>query len=196
TAEHGLLADKLYMMAWRARAHFEQGEWDKVADDTDAVLSVDRVSAITRMSALAVLGHLRVRRGDPHAERVLNEARELAMQTRELQRVAPVASARIESAWVKGDLEPVVSEARFVFDLAKTRNDPWLHGESASWICRAGGAIEISGKIAAPYALQISGNWRAAAEAWKPVGCPYEEAMALADGDETAQRAALAIFER
>ena len=42
----------------------------------------------------------------------------------------------------------------------------------------------------------MSGNWRAAAEAWKQVGCPYEEAIALADGDETAQRAALAIFER
>jgi DNA-binding CsgD family transcriptional regulator len=80
--------------------------------------------------------------------------------------------------------------------MAKGHDDPWLHGEFASWIWRAGGAIEISEKIAAPYALQISGNWRAAAEAWKQVGCPYEEAVALADGDETAQCAALAIFER
>jgi DNA-binding CsgD family transcriptional regulator/tetratricopeptide (TPR) repeat protein len=196
TTEHDLLAAKLYMVAWRARAHFEQGEWDKVADDVDSVISVDRVSAITKISALAVLGHLRVRRGDPHAERVLSEARELAMQTRELQRVAPVASARVESAWLKGDLEQVVSEARFVLELAKAHDDPWLHGEFASWIWRAGGDIEISEKIAAPYALQMSGDWRAAAEAWKQVGCPYEEAITLADGDETAQRAALAIFEK
>jgi DNA-binding CsgD family transcriptional regulator len=184
------------MMAWRARAHFEQGDWDKVADDTDSVLSVERVSAITKISALAVLGHLRVRRGDPHADRVLSEARELAMQTRELQRIVPVASARIESAWIKGDLEQVMSESRFVLEMAKGHDAPWLHGEFASWIWRAGGAIETSEKIAEPYALQMSGNWRAAAEAWKQIGCPYEEAIALADGDETAQRAALAIFER
>src|SRR5215510_3486825 len=196
TTEHELLAAKLYMVAWRARAHFEQGDWDKAADDADSVLSVARVSAITKISALAVLGHLRVRRGDPHAEPVLSEARELAMQTRELQRVDPVASARVESAWLKGDLEQVMREARFVLEMAQGHDDPWLHGEFASWIWRAGGAVEISEKIAAPYALQMSGNWRAAAEAWKQVGCPYEEAIALADGDETAQCAALAIFER
>jgi DNA-binding CsgD family transcriptional regulator len=196
TTEHDLLAAKLYMMTWRARAHFEQGQWDKVADDVDSVLRVDRVSAITRISALAVLGHLRVRRGDPHAERVLSEARELAMQTRELQRVAPVASAQVESAWLDGDLEQVISESRFVLEMAKGHDDPWLQGEFASWIWRAGGAIEISEKIAAPYELQMSGNWRAAAEAWKKLGCPYEEAIALADGDEAAQRAALATFEK
>ena len=196
TTEHDLLAAKLYMMAGRARAHFEQGDWDKVADDTDSVLSVDRVSAITKLSALAVLGHLRVRRGDPHADRVLSEARELAMQTRELQRIVPVASARIESAWIKGDLEQVMSESRFVLEMAKGHDDPWFHGEFASWIWRAGGGIETSEQIAEPYALQMSGNWRAAAEAWKQIGCPYEEAIALADGDETGQRAALAIFER
>ena len=50
--------------------------------------------------------------------------------------------------------------------------------------------------MAAPYALQISGDWRAAAEAWRETGCPYEEATALADGDEHAKRAALEIFER
>jgi DNA-binding CsgD family transcriptional regulator/tetratricopeptide (TPR) repeat protein len=196
TTEHDLLAAKLYMMAWRARAHFEQGEWDKVADDTDSVLSVDRVSAITKISALAVLGHLRVRRGDPHAERVLNEARELAMQTRELQRIAPVASARVESAWLKGNLEQVITEARFVLEIAKSHDDPWRHGEFASWIWRAGGDIEITERIPTPYALQMSGDWRAAAEAWKQVGCPYEVAIALADGDENAQCAALVIFER
>jgi ATP/maltotriose-dependent transcriptional regulator MalT len=196
TTEHDLLAAKLHMMACRARAHFEQGEWDKVADDVDSVLRVDGVSAITKIPALAVLGHLRVRRGDPHAERVLSEARELAMQTRELQRVAPVASALVESAWLKGNLEQVMEEASFVLEMTKGHNDSWLRGEFASWIWRAGGAVKISEKIAEPYALQMSGNWRAAAEAWNQVGCPYEEALALADGDENAQRAALAIFEK
>jgi DNA-binding CsgD family transcriptional regulator/tetratricopeptide (TPR) repeat protein len=196
TTEHDLLWAKLYMITWRARAHFEQGEWDKAADDADSVLSVYRVSPITKINALAVLGHLRVRRGDPHAEQVLSEARELAMEAGELQRVVPVASARVELAWLKGDLEQVISEARFVLEMAKGHEAPWLFGEFASWIRRAGGAIETSDKIAAPYALQMSGNWPAAAEAWKQLGCPYEEATALAEGDETAQRAALAIFDR
>jgi len=48
----------------------------------------------------------------------------------------------------------------------------------------------------APHALQIAGDWRAAAHAWEQLGCPYEQALALLDGDEAALRRALAIFER
>jgi hypothetical protein len=31
---------------------------------------------------------------------------------------------------------------------------------------------------------------------WERIGCPFERAMALADGDEAAQRAALDIFDK
>src|SRR5262249_24949758 len=38
--------------------------------------------------------------------------------------------------------------------------------------------------------------WQGAARAWDKIGCPYERAMALADGDDEASlRAALAVFE-
>ena len=46
------------------------------------------------------------------------------------------------------------------------------------------------------FALQIAGNWRGAAKEWEERGCPYEQAMALMDGDEAAQLAALEIFEQ
>ena len=51
--------------------------------------------------------------------------------------------------------------------------------------------------IARPFALQIAGDWQAAARAWEEIGCPYEQAAAMADSDqESALRAALEIFER
>src|SRR4030095_1537094 len=104
---------RFYMTAWRARGQFEQGDWDSAADDADYVLGRCGVVAITRISALAVLGHVRVRRGDPDAARLLAEARELAMQTGELQRIAPVASALAEFALLKGDLGHVIDAARY-----------------------------------------------------------------------------------
>ena len=43
-----------------------------------------------------------------------------------------------------------------------------------------------------PYALQLAGDWRQAAAAWRQLDCPYETALALADADEEpALRAAL-----
>ena len=198
TTEHDLDFYKLYMTAWRARAHFERGDWDSAADDAGFVLGRYRVPAITKIPALTVLGHLRVRRGDPDAARLLDEAHELAVETGELQRIAPVAAARAESAWLEGDLERVVREARSVLEMARGHDDSRLQGEFplAFWAWRAGCAIEGHEKLDAPYALQAAGDWRAAAAAWRRIGCPYEEGMALADGDEAARLAALQIFER
>jgi len=196
TSEHDLDAWKLYMVAWRARAHFEQGDWDGAADDAGFALSHHLGSAITKIPALAVLGHVRVRRGDPDASSLLSEARDLAMQTGELQRIAPVAAARAEFAWLKGDLAQVMNEARLVLELARTHGDDWIQSEFLFWTWRASGALETHDRLATPYALHMSGDWRGAAAAWREIGCPYEEAMALAEGDESAQRAALALFER
>jgi DNA-binding NarL/FixJ family response regulator len=42
----------------------------------------------------------------------------------------------------------------------------------------------------------MAGRWRDAAQAWRELACPYEEARALADGDIDAQREALSTFER
>jgi len=193
--EHELDFCNLYLIAGRGRAYFEQGDWDRAADDAGFVLERYRLPAITRIEALAVLGHVRVRRGDPDATRLLNEARELAIETGEPQRIAPVAAARAELAWLKGDAQQVISEARSFLDVAKGRGGPWFQGEFAFWMWRAG-VIKAVEKVAAPYALQISRDWRAAAEAWRQIGCPYEQARALADGDETAKLMAVEILEK
>ena len=38
--------------------------------------------------------------------------------------------------------------------------------------------------------------WRDSAEEWRRIGCPYERAEALADGDEAAMRESVAIMTR
>ena len=86
---------KLHLLASRARLHFDKGNWDQAADDASFVLGHSRVAAVTKISALAVLGHLRVRRGDPDAAGLLAEAHNLAVESGELQRVGPVASATL-----------------------------------------------------------------------------------------------------
>jgi DNA-binding CsgD family transcriptional regulator len=65
----------------------------------------------------------------------------------------------------------------------------------AFWLWRGGGLEKAPERIAKPFALHIAGDWVGAAAEWQRMGCPYERAMALMDGDEPAQRAALKIFE-
>ena len=42
----------------------------------------------------------------------------------------------------------------------------------------------------------VRGRWRSAATLWKQLGMPYQQALALVEADEAAQKDALAILER
>jgi DNA-binding CsgD family transcriptional regulator len=66
----------------------------------------------------------------------------------------------------------------------------------AFWQWRMGGQLPLHPWTAKPFALQIAGDWHGAADEWEGRCCPYEQGMALMDGDEAAQLAALEIFER
>jgi DNA-binding CsgD family transcriptional regulator len=90
----------------------------------------------------------------------------------------------------------VAREARAALALATRHRHPWFAGEMACWLQRAGVASATPQPCAEPFALQLAGQWRDAAAAWSALGCPYERARALADGDAAAQLDALAQFEQ
>jgi DNA-binding CsgD family transcriptional regulator len=186
----------LYILAGRARMRFEHGNWLEASDDVETVLRHPRATSITRIPALEVLGHMRIRRGDPDAISPLTEARTLAGPQPDLQRIGRIAAAHAEAAWLAGDRDAVVREVLPAYERALQRPDPRMRGELAAWLFRAGALQERPSDIAAAYALEIGGDWRAAAKSWQELGCPYEHASLLAwHGTEAQQRQALAIFD-
>lgn len=195
--EHDLDSWRLYMLAWRARTSFEQGDWQGASEDAEAVLQHPRTAPISRVPALTVLGHIRVLRGDPDQRAPLEQAQALARSIDELQRSGPLAAAFAEAEWLANNREGVVTEVQSAYDVARQRSDPWITGALAAWLWRAGALDQPPVDVAEPHALEMSGNWRRAALAWKALGCPYEHASLLAhNGAEPEQREALAIFEQ
>jgi DNA-binding CsgD family transcriptional regulator/tetratricopeptide (TPR) repeat protein len=195
--EHDLDSLRLYMLMYRARMRFEQADWDGASEDAEAVLRHPRATPITRIPALRTLGHLRIRRGDPDANAPLEEARALAGPIQEVQRIGTLAAVCAEAAWLAGDREGVLREVQPAYELVLPRRDPRMKGELAAWLWRVGALGQQPTDIAEPYALEISGDWRGAARAWKALGCPYEHACVLAwYGTEPEQREALAILDQ
>lgn len=195
--EHDLASWLRYMKPFRAVARLAEGAWHQAADDADSIIRDPSVAPVSKITALIVLGLVRARRGDPGVDAPLAEAQALAMPTGELQRIGPAVAARAEAAWLSGNLQERPKEIRAAYRLARKGSQPWTTGELALWLWRCGERVERCDELARPFALQIAGKWSAAAAAWEAIGCPYEQAVALADGaDEQGLRGALEIFER
>jgi len=196
--DHDLDPWRVYMTGWLARMRFEQGRWDEAAESATAVLREPNVPAASRITPLAILGRLRARRGDPHPWEPLDEALELARQSDELQRLAPVSAARAETHCLDGREASVAADTNETLALALEIDDPWAVGELCAWRRRAGIEDDVDpGSVAAPFALELLGDYGAAAACWEKLGCPYEAALARADsGGEVALQEALVAFQR
>jgi DNA-binding CsgD family transcriptional regulator len=186
SSERDLDYQHWYMDCWLALCYLHQGRWSDAADVATSVSRRRNVAAISRIMALLALGRLRARRGDPDVWNALDEAIEMAVQTATLQRIGPVRAARAESAWLAGDLERAGEEARTAYDLAIEYQHRWHVGELTYWRWKSGETVQVPDCAAEPYRLQITGEWQAAAGAWRALGCPYESARALADSDDEA----------
>jgi DNA-binding CsgD family transcriptional regulator/tetratricopeptide (TPR) repeat protein len=188
--ERGLDLWRLYLLAYRARSQLDRGQWDDAVDSATLVVRDPRATPMPRIRALAVLGLVRARRGDPDVWPPLDEAWRLAEPTGELQRVEPAASARAEAAWLEGRTEAVADATESALDLAVRRRASWIVGELAYWRRRAGIHDEVAPIAAEPWAAHIADDWRLAAEMWTDLDSPYEAALALADSqdEETVRR--------
>ncbi|MBE0671625.1 MAG: AAA family ATPase [Anaerolineales bacterium] len=186
----------LQMLTWRAFIRLYQGHWDEAIEIALNVLQSRYLDVEGRTCALLALARSRIRLGDSDVLTAMNEAVALSVRAVVLPRLGPTRATCAEMAWLAGNNDLAAEEARAVYDIAVSKKHPWIAGELAFWLWRAGVEFTPPPWIAKPFALQIAGDWRGAAEEWKGRGCPYEQGMALMDGDESAQLEALEIFER
>ncbi|WP_353476711.1 LuxR C-terminal-related transcriptional regulator (plasmid) [Salipiger sp. H15] len=197
--EHGIDYMLWYMQGWKAELLLREGAWDEAAAEAQRV--VDRFDGVWRQGAsrtghfgypaMLVLARLHTRRGLP-AEPLLAGLRAYLQRGTEPQRFAPYAAIMGERAWLGledkeaalGDLErclTMAKDAAMIPDVLHWRRVLAPERSLPSW--------EMV--MPEPWRLQLVGDWRAAAAAWAAVGAPYDQALALLDGDTTARRRAL-----
>jgi len=191
-----------YLRGWRAMIHLDQGDWTGAEDEIERILSRAYASGVYRFPALVALARLRLRRGDPDAETPLEEVRGLAASLAELQRSVYLAVVLAEKAWLS-NAEGVAAEASEAIALLRevhARAVPcgahWVAEDAALWLHVLGESSQDTTRLSTPFRDHCEGRWRAAAGGWAALGKPYEEALALSQGDEEAQRQALEIFDR
>jgi DNA-binding NarL/FixJ family response regulator/tetratricopeptide (TPR) repeat protein len=172
-----------YLVALRAEQQLAEGRWEEAGDSAAEVLRARGVGPATVM-ALASLGRLRARRGDPGVWELLDRALTLCESSRELGRTGPVAIARAEAAWLEGRDAEAIEESELAWEPAISVEERWIAGELAQWRRRAGAVDEPPDWVARPFGLALAGDWQRAGEAWTELGCPYDAALARTEGDD------------
>jgi DNA-binding CsgD family transcriptional regulator/tetratricopeptide (TPR) repeat protein len=185
-AKQGLDLWRAYLIVSRARSQLDYGRWDEASESASTIIRDPRTSPVPRAIALAVLGLVRARRGDPECWPPLDEAWRLAEPTRELQRIELVAMARAEAAWLEGNQALVASATEAALELASLRGASWIVGALSMWRRRAGLGESLAANLPPPFAAQATGDWALAADLWRQLDCPYEAALALVDSDDVS----------
>jgi DNA-binding CsgD family transcriptional regulator/tetratricopeptide (TPR) repeat protein len=199
-----------YLRGWRAMTWLDQGLWAQAEEESLEICSRQHSANMYRFPALVTLARLRIRRGDADFETPRDEARRLSSTLGELQRTVYIAVIAAEIAWLglgaegggegvrdgSGSAQEAISLLREVHATAEERGARWICEDTALWLSLLGGPARETGRFSTPYRAHCEGRWREAADGWHRMGRPYDEALALCGGDQSAQRQALEILDR
>jgi hypothetical protein len=182
--------------AMRGGLNLYRGRWDEAEAELRELTTADEPKVLSWLP-LAFLGRLLARRGDPEATRVLARAEESIVGFDDPQRLLTVRAARVEHAWLAGDDDEARALAAATLDAVGSAYHPQLRGELLRYVQRAGGTPGPCGGCPLPYALALAGDLRGAADVWKALDFPFEQALDLADvGERGAAGEAVAILDR
>lgn len=196
TQDHEVDTYTACLYGWHAAAMDKLGRYDEALSLLLDVLARRHVSPVNRLYTMPTLARLRARRSDVEAKVALDEATALVAGNGEPALLLMVAITRAEMAWLEGrlaDATDAVQEALAHLHAV----DIWDRGLAVAWARRLGVEHPDGVAVAPPYALQLAGDYRGAADAWLTLSCLYDAALALYDwGEEAALREAAGILDR
>jgi DNA-binding CsgD family transcriptional regulator/Tfp pilus assembly protein PilF len=185
-----------YMLSLKARLLFEKGKLTEAEAIARNIVDNPEHPAVIRIGSLIILGRLMMRKGDFSGLLYLEEAKKIALLTRELQRIIPITIALLEFGWIVNDHDVSKQMVNETLEILNKNSADQFYSELAYWLGKNNYKAIHSWTIREPYASMISGKWQKAAQQWKALGCRYEYALALFEGPEESQREALTLLDQ
>ena len=156
------------------------GAWDDAKSRLECLVDeVAEPDQLTRLT-LAPLGRLLARRGDRRADAILQQAWDQAVGNDSLAALAPAGLAVIEAAWLAGDVSSASDKIAVLMRRTEGRAGARVRGELLAYLARAGWQVEPFEGCPDQWALGVAGAHAEAAERWRHLGDPYEQALELA----------------
>ena len=184
-----------YKLTWKARMLVARGDWAQAEVIARNLLKNEDQSPVVKTVSLAVLATLKIRAGAPEALELVQQAKALALTSKEHQRIIPALIACLEFEWLQGKQIITNEELSLATDLVQVADGVPVDSEFAFWLQKARGHEVHLPEVYEPYALLNAGKTEQAACLWEEKCCPFEQALALWEGEEEDKRKALAILQ-
>jgi ATP/maltotriose-dependent transcriptional regulator MalT len=194
--ERNLDSSKNYKLYVKAKIFFETGDWQQATSILENLISNPSQLGSVKTGALIVLAVIKLRKGEEVALGYLNEAKLLAIKTKEHIRIISVMIAELEYEWLTGKKRITEEELKLAIELIQKINNNNLNSEFAFWLQKARKKDLGLPELYEPYKDLKEGKIKSAVGFWEAKGCPFEKAFALFAGNEDDMKNALLIFQQ
>jgi ATP/maltotriose-dependent transcriptional regulator MalT len=184
-----------YMLGHKVRVEFEVGNWDEACLVAESLIKNEGQSPIVKIGALAALATIKMRRGDTDVFPLLAEAKSKAFEAMELQRIIPALVALLEYEWITGSVVIEKAAIDSAISMVERMGNVYENNEFAFWLLKARKQKVPLKELYEGYQVYNPTVAMKAADLWAQLGCPYEQALALFEGDELEKRKAIAIVQ-
>lgn len=191
--EMDLHSSKLYMEGYYARLKLETGYFNEANNIAGNLLKNENLFPVIKIGALLVVAIIKIRRGGRDVLPLLLEAKNLAFETRELQRIIPALSALLEYEWITGKIYVETEDIDRAISMMKERGNISKKSRLFYWLRKARKQYPQLKEIFEEHELNSAGLALGEAVFWEKLGCRYEQAVALFEGNEEDKRKAITI---
>jgi len=185
-----------YMLSSRARLYLDTGNWNEAYRIADNLNKNADQSGVVKIGVLLILATVKMRRAEDGALAFLLEAKAKALETMELQRIIPAVVALLEYEWLTG--QSIIEQETLgrTITMIEKMGNVYENSLFAFWMQQVRKQkIPLREEYAA-YDLHNEVTAREAAVFWQKSGCPYEQALALFEGNEDDKRKAITLVQQ
>lgn len=185
-----------YLVSLNAWTNLDLGNWDEALRIASIHSSNEYLLPFFRVILLNIVAKIKIRRGDEDMLPQLLQMKSTALATGEAYRILPIFSILLEYEWITG--ESIIDDAdlEVVVELAAGKERVYLNSEFAFWLLKSRKqSMQVKTSFEGHQITNPNLATRAA-EIWKQHGCPYEQALALFEGNEEDKRRAVDLVQK
>lgn len=184
-----------YMLGCKARLLLETGHWDEAISIANNLMANGRQSPVIKTGALTVVTTVEMRRGKNISPAELLEARNIAFETTEIQRLVVALTPLLEYEWLTGKTVVKDSDIETVVELMPQKGNLYQNSQLAFWVYKARRKKLGLPKVYEGYDIDTAGKAIAAAALWQKKENYYHQALCLFEGDDEEKKKAIVLMQ-